>query len=75
MTDLACKTCMWWVSRERVPRNKHMLNEGFGECRRRAPNGMTVQATTKSETKWIVAAFAFPPTADEDFCGDWQAMP
>jgi hypothetical protein len=71
MSDLSCKTCLWWVSRERVPRNNSMLPEGFGECRRRAPNGMTMSVTTSGDGKVAVAAFAFPPVADEDFCGEW----
>lgn len=71
MNDLSCKSCLWWVSRDLVPKNNTMLPDGYGECRRRAPSGMTMSISTKRNETVAVAAFRFPPVADEDYCGDW----
>lgn len=66
-----CANCAFFIPNERIPLNREQLPEGFGECRRRAPQGMTLWMQTSPQVeKVIYKAFPFAPVPPVDWCGE-----
>jgi len=54
-----CKTCCYW---------KDLVKPG-GECRRNAPQSVTLQAAVD----YTPQIAYWPATHEEDWCGEWEA--
>lgn len=75
--NFKCKECRFWVSSVDQPRNGQSLNEGEGECRRRAPVGGGVTAyfaASKKPERMIAVMYPWPVAHAEDWCGEFIAL-
>lgn len=70
-----CENCYFWVSEMDQPRNRKALEEGEGECRRRAPTGGGITAyfaASKTPNKMIALVYPWPVSHKNDWCGQYE---
>lgn len=70
-----CGNCAFFVPNDRIPINRDKLPEGFGECRRRAPSGMSATlysnpGEAEHYTRVVSFLYPFPPVPPVDWCGE-----
>lgn len=67
-----CADCRYWADALQL-RNRQLMPQGFGECRRRAPTGMTMSVTVAGDQKSAAVMYPFPPVPPTDWCGEFEA--
>ena len=68
-----CQDCRFWAAALSVYGLK--MVEGFGECRRRAPVGPVNYGISRGKVREVGIISAFPPTAKDDWCGEFEETP
>lgn len=72
VSNRACKNCVFFVVKDDLPFGSEMVAEGFGECRRNAPSGLSFVMIVSKGRHQTVMANAFPPVHERDWCGRFQ---
>lgn len=70
VSDVTCAQCMFWARPRDIDQTHGKLPTGWGECRRYAPRGMSINMTTNSE-KVVTAFYNFAPMPPTDWCGEF----
>ena len=67
----SCSQCRFWEQGVSCL-SAFMLKEGVGECRKNAPSGPINTSFIGDQARVVVNAF--PPTAKDDWCGEFQSI-